>query len=51
MLILAGFIVIATAFAGGVWWKLKTAQLNSAMIHTEKMPVKTANSAPSKEAG
>jgi len=29
-------IVIATAFAGGVWWKLKTAQLSSAMSQAEK---------------
>jgi N-acetylmuramoyl-L-alanine amidase/putative methionine-R-sulfoxide reductase with GAF domain len=44
MLILLVFIVIVTAFAGGVWWKMKTAQLSGAMIHTEKMPVKPANS-------
>ena len=30
------FIVITTAFAAGVWWKLKTAQLGSEMIHTER---------------
>jgi N-acetylmuramoyl-L-alanine amidase len=28
-------IVIAAAFAGGVWWKLKTAQLSGAMIQGE----------------
>ncbi len=44
VLILLVFIVIVTAFAGGVWWKIKTAQLSSAMIHTEEMPVKPANS-------
>ena len=44
VLILLVFIVIVTAFAGGVWWKMKTAQLSSAMIHTEKMPVKPADS-------
>jgi putative methionine-R-sulfoxide reductase with GAF domain len=31
-------IVIAAAFAGGVWWKLKTAQLSGAMIQTENIP-------------
>jgi N-acetylmuramoyl-L-alanine amidase/putative methionine-R-sulfoxide reductase with GAF domain len=39
MLILLVSIVVATAFAGGVWWKMKTAQLGSAMIQTEKIPV------------
>ena len=29
-------IVILVAFAGGVWWKVKTAQLGSAMVQTEK---------------
>jgi N-acetylmuramoyl-L-alanine amidase/putative methionine-R-sulfoxide reductase with GAF domain len=29
------FIVITAAFAAGVWWKLKTAQLGSEMIHPE----------------
>jgi len=29
------FIVITAAFAAGVWWKLKTAQLGSEMIQTE----------------
>jgi N-acetylmuramoyl-L-alanine amidase len=43
--ILLVFVVIVAAVSGGVWWKLKTAQLGSAMIHTEsihadeKMPV------------
>ncbi len=30
-------IVIAAAFAGGVWWKLKTAQLSGAMIQAENV--------------
>ncbi len=42
MLILLICVVMAAAFAGGVWWKLKTAQLGSAMIHAEKMPVRPA---------
>jgi len=29
-------IVILAAFAGGVWWKIKTAQLGSAIVQTEK---------------
>jgi len=36
------FVVIVVAFAGGVWWKLKTAQLGSAMVQptkTQKVPL------------
>jgi N-acetylmuramoyl-L-alanine amidase len=40
-LILLVGIVIATAFAAGVWWKVKTAQLSGAMIRTERMAAKT----------
>jgi N-acetylmuramoyl-L-alanine amidase/putative methionine-R-sulfoxide reductase with GAF domain len=45
--ILLVFVVIVAAVSGGVWWKLKTAQLGSAMIHngtmpTEKVPVRPA---------
>ena len=52
MLILLVCIVVATAFAGGVWWKLKTAQLGSAMVSTQKtapeagVPAKTTPSGP-----
>jgi N-acetylmuramoyl-L-alanine amidase/putative methionine-R-sulfoxide reductase with GAF domain len=42
VLILLISVVMAVAFAAGVWWKWKTAQLGSAMIHTEKMPVRAA---------
>lgn len=35
MVVLLVAIVIATAFAAGVWWKLKTAQLGSAMVQTQ----------------
>jgi N-acetylmuramoyl-L-alanine amidase/putative methionine-R-sulfoxide reductase with GAF domain len=45
LLILAAFIFIVTAFAVGVWLKMEKAQLGSAMIHTEKMPVKPSNPA------
>ena len=31
------FIVIGTAIAGGVWWRMKTAQLGGAMIPTQKI--------------
>ena len=36
-LILQVSIILAVAIAGGVWWKLKTAQLGSAILHPEKM--------------
>jgi N-acetylmuramoyl-L-alanine amidase len=57
VLILLLCVVVAAALAGGVWWKLKTAQLDGAMIRTEKMParavasefVKDASVAPSIE--
>jgi N-acetylmuramoyl-L-alanine amidase/putative methionine-R-sulfoxide reductase with GAF domain len=49
LLILLLCIVVATAFAGGVWWKMKTAQLSSAMIHTEKMPIKPVGTQSAKE--
>jgi N-acetylmuramoyl-L-alanine amidase/putative methionine-R-sulfoxide reductase with GAF domain len=39
LLILLLCIVVASAFAGGVWWRMKTAQFSSAMIHPEKMPI------------
>jgi len=45
-------IVLAAAFAGGVWWKWKTAQLGGAMIQTQKpsvtsaSPTSAASSAP-----
>ncbi len=48
LLILVAFIFIVTAFAVGVWLKMEKAQLGSAMIHTEKMPVKPADSAAMK---
>ncbi len=45
MLVLLVCIVVAVAFAGGVWWKLKTAQLGSVMVTTEKnaKPAATVN--------
>jgi N-acetylmuramoyl-L-alanine amidase/putative methionine-R-sulfoxide reductase with GAF domain len=49
ILILVACIVIATAFAGGVWWKLKS-QLGSAMIQTERMPVKPSGTEAAKDA-
>ncbi|HYM78400.1 MAG TPA: N-acetylmuramoyl-L-alanine amidase [Candidatus Dormibacteraeota bacterium] len=35
MLFMLVGIVIATAFAVGLWWKLKTAQLGGAIVHSE----------------
>jgi N-acetylmuramoyl-L-alanine amidase len=49
-LILLVGIVVATAFAAGVWWKLKTAQLSSAMIRTERMEARTNGTEASQEA-
>jgi N-acetylmuramoyl-L-alanine amidase/putative methionine-R-sulfoxide reductase with GAF domain len=49
LLILLVCIVIATAFAGGFWWKLKTERLGAAMIRTGKMPVKSAGAELPKE--
>jgi N-acetylmuramoyl-L-alanine amidase/putative methionine-R-sulfoxide reductase with GAF domain len=52
--ILLVFVVIVAAVSGGVWWKLKTAQLGSAMIdaqttRTENMPVKPLSAEAPKE--
>ena len=57
-LLLVGFVILA-AFAGGVWWKMSTAQLGGAMIptdtnhidatRTEKVPVTAQNSSPAKD--
>ncbi len=49
MLVLLVCIVVGTAFGGAIWWKLKTAQLSGAMIHTEKIPVKPATSDASQD--
>jgi N-acetylmuramoyl-L-alanine amidase/putative methionine-R-sulfoxide reductase with GAF domain len=48
--ILLVFTVIVAAVSGGVWWKMKTAQLGGAMIHTEKMPVKPRSADAAKDA-
>ncbi len=42
-------IVIAAAFAGGVWWKLKTAQLNGSMIQEENVRTDEMAARPSGE--
>jgi N-acetylmuramoyl-L-alanine amidase len=41
MLVLLVGIVLATAFAAGVWWKLKTAQLRSMIVQTQKPQTET----------
>lgn len=38
MLVLLVCIVVGTAFAAGVWWKLKSAQLGSQMVQTAPSP-------------
>jgi len=43
LVILALCIVVGSAFAVGVWWKMKNAQLDGTVIHTEKMPVKPSS--------
>lgn len=37
MVVLLVCIVVVTAFAAGVWWKLKNSQLGSVMVKTETM--------------
>jgi len=49
LMLLVG-IVVATAFAAGVWWKLKTAQISSAMIRTERMAARTTETKGNHEA-
>jgi N-acetylmuramoyl-L-alanine amidase/putative methionine-R-sulfoxide reductase with GAF domain len=48
MLLLLGFILIAAVVGGGVWWKVKNAQLGSAMVQGQKpalKPVPSGNAA------
>ncbi len=45
MLVLLVCIVIASALAGGVWWKLKPSQLANKMVRTEKMAPKPMGAA------
>lgn len=50
MLVALVCIVIAAAFVAGVWWKLKTAQIASVMVTTEKAAAKPAASSATKDA-
>jgi len=63
-LVLLVCIVVGIAFGAGVWWKLKTAQIGGAMVHSEDAsqasntgadktpaPVPAANASPSGAAG
>ena len=43
-------IVIGTAIAGGVWWRMKTAQLGGAMIPTQKVDMKPSEPAVANDA-
>ena len=45
MLVLLVCIVVGSAFAAGVWWKLKSAQIGSQMVQTSPLP-QTERSAP-----
>jgi N-acetylmuramoyl-L-alanine amidase/putative methionine-R-sulfoxide reductase with GAF domain len=45
MLVLLVCIVIASALAGGIWWKLKPSQLANKMVRTEKMAPKPMGTA------
>ena len=45
MLVLLVCIVVGSAFAAGVWWKLKSAQIGSQMVQTSPLP-QSENSAP-----
>jgi N-acetylmuramoyl-L-alanine amidase/putative methionine-R-sulfoxide reductase with GAF domain len=38
MLVLLVCIVVGSAFAAGVWWKLKSAQIGSQMVQTSPLP-------------
>jgi N-acetylmuramoyl-L-alanine amidase/putative methionine-R-sulfoxide reductase with GAF domain len=44
VLVLLISIVVTAAFAGGVWWKLKTAQLGSAMVTTQTQDARAEQS-------
>ena len=45
-LILLVSVVMASAFALGVWWKLKAAQIGSAMVQNEKRPIREGSNLP-----
>ena len=46
ILVLLVCIVVGVAFSVGVWWKLKTQQLGSAIVHTEEKPLQPVTPAP-----
>src|SRR5579859_7871912 len=46
ILVLLVCIVVVTAFAAGVWWKLKTQQLGSEMVRTEPKSVQQSENSP-----
>ena len=47
ILVLLVCIVVASAFAAGVWWKLKTQQLGNQMVRTEPVPAQPLAKNPS----
>jgi N-acetylmuramoyl-L-alanine amidase len=49
VLLVLALVVIASLLAGGLWWKLKNAQLSGAIVQTQKTtakPVSTASDVP-----
>jgi N-acetylmuramoyl-L-alanine amidase/putative methionine-R-sulfoxide reductase with GAF domain len=50
MLVMLVCIVLGAAVAGGVWWKMKTAQLGGAMIPTQNADVKPSEPAIANDA-
>jgi len=46
MLLMLVAVVVATAFAAGIWWKLQTSQMGSQMVHNESRPQGVTNPAP-----
>jgi N-acetylmuramoyl-L-alanine amidase/putative methionine-R-sulfoxide reductase with GAF domain len=50
MLVMLVCIVIGAAVAGGVWWKMKTAQLGGAMIPTQTVDMKPSEPAIANDA-
>jgi len=50
MLIMLVVMLIATAFAAGIWWKLKTAQIGSAIVHNEPVTQPSAETKPAETA-
>ena len=46
MLLMLVAIVVATAFAAGIWWKLKSNQIGSQMVHNQPQPLAETKPVP-----